>query len=189
MLPGFIEYLILFLKEVGDLISQACYLSWREEFSEESSCQLIPSSFATRRQRVQQALALSLNEKGTKCWRIASLKTLFNFSASYTSKKTERCRFRSSKGVLPNWDYCTMEIGVGLSSKLLPSTAGRAMLKAIPWTPGVTKSWRVLLTSPAMPEFLLVSRLCSLILCFFLLKRKVLSISGLGSYKIKLRIN
>jgi len=79
-----------------------------------------------------QALALSLNEEGKKCRRIVSLETPLSFNVSHTSRKIERCRFRSSKGVLPNWDCCTIEISVGLSLKLLASTAMQAMLEAIP---------------------------------------------------------
>jgi len=68
-----------------------------------------------------QALTVSLNEKGNKRRRIASVETPLSFNASHTSKKTERCSFRSSKGVPPNWDYCTIEMSAGLSSKLLAS--------------------------------------------------------------------
>jgi len=46
-----------------------------------------------------QAFTLSLNEKGNKRRRIASLETPFKLSVSHTSKKNERYRFRSSKGV------------------------------------------------------------------------------------------
>jgi len=134
--------------------------------------------------KCNQALALSLNGKGNKRTRIASLETPFNFSESHTSKQTERYRFGSSKGVLSNWDCYTMKISAGLSLKLLASTVVRALLKSIPWTLGVTKSWRVLLS-----EFHLASRLWSSILYFFLLKRKILLISRSGSYKIKLTIN
>jgi len=136
-----------------------------------------------------QALALSFKEKWSKRSRIASLETSFNFSASHTSKKTERCKFGSSKGVPPNWECCIMEISAGLSSKLLASTAGRVMLEAIPWTLVVMKSQRVLLSLPDMLEFLLASCLYSSILYFFLLKRKVLSISRSGLHKIRLCIN
>ena len=140
-----------------------------------------------------QALALSLNEKGNKHRRIASVETPSSFNVSHTSKRAKKCRFDPSKGVPPNWDCCTIEMSVSLSLKLLASIVGRAMLEAIPWTPGVIKPQSVLLWSsphPSMFEvFLLASHLCSSILCFFLLKQKVLSISGSGSYKIGLRIN
>jgi len=49
-----------------------------------------------------QALALSLNEKGNKRRRIPSLETPFNLNVSHTSKKTERCRFESSQRVPSN---------------------------------------------------------------------------------------
>jgi len=71
-----------------------------------------------------QGLALSLNEKGNKHRQIASLETPLSFNVSHTSKKTERCRFGSFKGVSSNWDCCTIEMSAGLSSKLLASTAG-----------------------------------------------------------------
>jgi len=92
-----------------------------------------------------QALALSLNEKGNKCNRMASVESPLSFNVSHTSKETERCRFGSSKEVPPNWDCCTVGISAGLSLKLLASIVGRAMLEAIPWTPGVIKSRGVLL--------------------------------------------
>jgi len=49
-----------------------------------------------------QALALSLNQIGNKRKRIASVETSLSFNVSRTSKKTERCRFGSSKGVSPS---------------------------------------------------------------------------------------
>ena len=140
-----------------------------------------------------EALALSLNAKGNKRWWIASVETPLSFNVSQTSQKTERCRFRSSKGVPPNWDCCTIEMSAGLSSKLLVSRVGQAMLEVIPWTLGVTKSRSVFLCSPHSPTmfvgFLLVSRLCCSIICFFLVKWRVLSISRSGLYKIGLHIN
>jgi len=140
-----------------------------------------------------QALALSLKEKGNRHRWIASVETPLSFNISHTSKKTERCIFGSSKGVPPKWNCCTIEMNAGLNSKWLASTVGRAMLEAIPWTPGVMKSQSVLLWSPRPPamlvKYLLASRPCSSILCFFLLKWKVLSISGSSSYKIWLLIN
>jgi len=140
-----------------------------------------------------QALALSLSKKGNDRSRMALVETLLSFNVSHTSKKTEMCKFGYSRGVPPNWDCCTMEMRADLSSQLFASTLGRAMLEAIPWTPGITKSLSILLWSPPPPaifvEVLLTSCLCSSIVCFFLLKRKVLSISRLGSYRNGLCIN
>ena len=124
---------------------------------------------------------------------MASAETPLSFDVLHTCEKTKRCRFGSSKGIPLNWDCYTMEMSAGLSSKLLALILGRAMLEVIPWTPGVTKSRSVLLWSPSplamFVRFLLASHLCFLILCFFLLKWKVLSISGSSSYKIGLCIN
>jgi len=128
-----------------------------------------------------QALALSLNEKGNKCNQMASMETPLSFNMSHTSKKSERCRFGSSKGVLLKCDCYTMEMSASLSSKLLASTVGQAMLEVIPSNPRVTKSLSVL-WSPPLPTmfvgFRLASRLYSSIVSLFLLKQKVLSISG-----------
>ena len=79
-----------------------------------------------------QSLALSLNEKGNERNQLASIETPVSFNVSHTSKRAERCRFASSKGVPPNWDCCTMEMSAGLSSKLSASIVGRAMLEVIP---------------------------------------------------------
>jgi len=72
-----------------------------------------------------QVLALSLNEKGNKRSRIASLETPFNFIVSHTSKKTEYLG-------LPREFRRTEIVSAGLSSKLLAAIIGRAMLDAIP---------------------------------------------------------
>jgi len=140
-----------------------------------------------------QALALSLSEKKNNRSQNASVQTPLTFDVSHTSKKTERCRFRSSKGVPPNWDCCTMKMRAGLSLKLFASILGRVMLEVIPWIPEVTKSLSILLwlRHPAaiFVEVLLASRLCSSIFWSFLRKRKVLSISRSGSYRNGLRIN
>jgi len=48
------------------------------------------------------ALALSLKEKGNRHRRIASVETPLSFNVLHISKKIERYRFRSSKGVPPN---------------------------------------------------------------------------------------
>jgi len=84
------------------------------------------------------------------------------------------------------------EISAGLSSKLFAFTLRRAMLEAMPWTPGVTKSLRILLYSPPhtaiIGEVSRALRICSSGLCFFLLKQKVLSILGSGLYRNGLRI-
>jgi len=50
-----------------------------------------------------QALALSLNEKENKRNRMALVENPLSFNVSHTSKKIEKCRFGSSKGVLPSW--------------------------------------------------------------------------------------
>ena len=140
--------------------------------------------------KCNQALTLSANEKGNRRRQIASMETPLGLAYQ---KRTERSRFVSSKGVSPNWDYCTVNMSAGLSSKLLASTVGRAMLEAIPWTIRVTKSQRIFLWSPPPPamfvRFLLSLHICSWTLCFSLRRRKVLSILGWGSYKIGLRIN
>jgi len=86
------------------------------------------------------AVALSLNEKGNNHNRIALVETPLSFNVSHTSKNTERCKLGSSSGIPPNWDCCNMEIRAALSSKLCASTLSRAILDAMPWTPGVTKS-------------------------------------------------
>jgi len=134
-----------------------------------------------------------MGRSATKHRRITSVETSLSFNVLLTSKKAERCRLWSSKGVPPNWDYYTIKLSAGLSSKLLASTVEGAMLEVIPWTPQVTKSRSVLLWSPPSPAmfvgFLLILHVCSSILCFFLLKQKVLSILGSGSYKIELRMN
>ena len=91
------------------------------------------------------ALALSLNEKGNNCNLIASVETPVSFSVAHTFKNTERCMLGSSSEVPLNWDYCTMEIRDGLSSKLWTFMLGRVILEAMPWTPGVTKSRSIVL--------------------------------------------
>ena len=140
-----------------------------------------------------QALVVSLSEKGNDRSRMASVETPLSFNVLHNSKKTEKCKFRFSEGVPPNWDCCTIEMKADLNSKLFASTLGWAMLQTIPWTLEVTKSLSILLWSPPPPaifvEVLLVSRLCSSIFCFFLLKRKLLLITGSGSYRNELRIN
>jgi len=139
------------------------------------------------------AHALSLSEKGNNHSQMASVETLLCFNVPHTSKKTERCMFGSSKVVPPNWDHYTMEMRVGLSSKLFVLTLGWAILEAMPWTLGVTKSVSILFWSPPplamFGEVFLASHLCSLSVCFFLLKWKILSISGLGPYRNGLRVN
>ena len=90
------------------------------------------------------------------------------------------------------WDYCTMEIRAGLSSKLFASMLERVMLEAMPWTPRAMKSRNVLLCSPLPPamvgEVSRVLHLCFSTIYFLLLKQKVLSISWLSSYWKKLHI-
>jgi len=66
-----------------------------------------------------QALALFLTEKGNNHNQMASMEAPLGFNVSHTSKNIERCRFRCSKGVPPNWDCYTMEMSFGLSLKLL----------------------------------------------------------------------
>ena len=124
---------------------------------------------------------------------MASMETLLSFIVSHTSKKTEMCKFGSSKEVPPNWDCCTIEMRADLSSKLFASTLGRAMSEVMPWTPGLTNYLSILLW-PLPPltifgEVLLASSLYSSIFFFFLLKQKVLSISESGSYRNGLRKN
>jgi len=48
LLLGFVERLFIFLREVGDLISQACCFAQREKLGEEGSYQLIPSGNVSR---------------------------------------------------------------------------------------------------------------------------------------------
>ena len=114
------------------------------------------------------------SEKGNNCRQMASVETPLSFNVSHTSKKTERCKFGSSKGVPPNSDCCTMEMRVGLGSKLLSSMLGRAILEAMTWTPGVAKSLSDLLWLPHPPAIfaavLLASHLCSSSFWFFLHK-------------------
>jgi len=123
---------------------------------------------------------------------MVSVETPLSFNVSHTTKKTERCRLGSSNGVPLNRDCYTVEIRGGLSSKLFASTLGRAMLEAMPWTLGATISLSVLLCSPLPPaiigEVSQALHLCSSSLCFFLIKCKVLSISGSSSYRNGLRI-
>ena len=139
------------------------------------------------------ALSLSLSEKGSSHSWMASVETPLSFNVSHTSKNTERCKFGSSKGVPPNWDCCTMEMRASLSAKLFALMFRRAMLEAMPWTPGETKSLSVLLwSSPLLAIFikvLLASHVCSSSSYFFLFKQKVLSILESGSYRNGLRIN
>jgi len=120
-----------------------------------------------------------------------SVKTLLSFNVSHTSKKTKRCKLGSNR-VPPNWNYCAMEIRDGLSSKLFACTLGWVMLEAMPWAPGVTKSLSVLHCSPPPTAIIgdvpLALRLCSLSICFFLLKQKVLWISRFGLYRNGLSI-
>jgi len=63
---------------------------------------------------------------------VALVETLLNFNVSQTSEKIERCKFESSNGVPPSSDCCTIDLRVGLSSKLFPSMVGRVMLEEIP---------------------------------------------------------
>ena len=123
---------------------------------------------------------------------MALVETPLSFNVSHTSKKTNSCELRSSNGVPPNWNCYTMEIRVGLSSKLFASILGRAMLELMPGTPRVTKSRSVLFCTPPPPSIIgevsQALHLCSSSLCFFLLKQKVLSISRLGLYRKGLRI-
>jgi len=115
----------------------------------------------------------------------------FNFNVSQTSKKIERWRLGSSISEPPNCDCWTIDIRDGLHSKLLTSTVGLAMLEDILWTPGVMKSQSVLLWLSPPPAIFTDSSLVLRLLwslCFFLLRWKVRSISGSGSYANGLRI-
>ena len=64
-----------------------------------------------------QALTLSLNEKGNKRRQIASLETQLSFNVSHTSKKTERCDSRLQRssfklGLLHHEDECQFELEI-----------------------------------------------------------------------------
>ena len=74
------------------------------------------------------ALALSFSENKNKCRQITSVEAPLFFNVSHTSRKTERCTLGSFIGEPPNWDFCTMETSVGLSSKLFVTTGGTVML-------------------------------------------------------------
>jgi len=128
------------------------------------------------------AHALSLCEKGNRHKLITSVETPLSFNMSPTSKKTERCKFGSSNGLPPNWDYCNIDIRAGLSSKLFASMASPAMLEEMPWTPKAMKPQSVLLWPPPIlainEETAWAFSLCFSILNFFLLEQKVLSIFG-----------
>ena len=128
-LPGFVEHLLIFLHEVGDLISQASCFARGKNFARKALVDLSQVVIHLEDNECNQALTLSANEKGNRRRQIASMETPLGLAYQ---KRTERCRFVSSKGVSPNWDYCTVNMSAGLSSKLLASTVGRAMLEAIP---------------------------------------------------------
>jgi len=71
---------------------------------------------------------------------MAIVKNPLSFNVSHTSKKAERYRLGSSIGAPLNHAYWIIEMSVGLSSKLWASTVGQAILKVMPWTPGLMKS-------------------------------------------------
>jgi len=75
------------------------------------------------------ALALSLSENGNRHRRMASVEAPLIFRVSDTSKNTKRCKFGSSIGEPPNWDFRTMQMSAGFSSKLLATTGGIVMLR------------------------------------------------------------
>jgi len=52
--------------------------------------------------KFNHALAFSLSENKNNHSQMASMETPLSFNVSHTSKKTERCKFRSSKRVPPN---------------------------------------------------------------------------------------
>jgi len=72
-----------------------------------------------------QALALSLKEKGKRCSLTASW---FAFKVPLSLKKVEICRFGSSAGDPENWFCCTKLSSAGLILKLLPSTVGYTII-------------------------------------------------------------
>jgi len=113
------------------------------------------------------------------------------FHVSHTSRKIERWRLGSSIGEPLNWDYWTIDMSASLNSRLFTSTVGRSMLDEMPWTPGVMKFQSVLLWPPALGSiFGDSSRALRLFssLYFFVLIRKVCSISGSSSYANGLHI-
>jgi len=73
------------------------------------------------------ALTLSLSENENRRRWMASVDAPLILSVSHTSKNIERCRLGSSIGEPPNCDCWTMEINVGLSSKLWAATGGIVM--------------------------------------------------------------
>jgi len=87
-----------------------------------------------------QALALSLKEKGKRCSLMASW---FAFKVPLSLKKVEICRFRSSAGDLENWFCCTKLSSACLISKLLPSTIGYTIIAYGSSVEGVAYSLRV----------------------------------------------
>ena len=64
-----------------------------------------------------QAHALFLREIWNMRGFIASVEASLIFKVSHTLRKAVSCKFRSSLGVPRNWDYCTMDISDGLTSK------------------------------------------------------------------------
>ena len=84
-------------------------------------------------------LSLSLSENENRHRQIASVEVSLILNVSNTSIKTERCKLGSSISLPPNWDYCTIEMSVDLSSKLFATTGGMVMVGV--WrTPEVIKS-------------------------------------------------
>jgi len=53
LLPSLIEWLIIVLGKVGDLVSQTCHFTWWEEFGKESSGKFIPCGNTRGRQRMK----------------------------------------------------------------------------------------------------------------------------------------
>jgi len=119
-----------------------------------------------------QALALSLKEKGKRCSLTASW---FAFKVPPSLKKVEICRFGSSVGDPENWFCCTKLRSAGLISKLLPSTVGYTIIVCGYSVEGVAYSLRV------------CSAAITLLICASLfLLCKNLSISGTNSPRLLL---
>jgi len=95
---------------------------------------------ASIRKRMKPCSRSVPSEKANSRNQVASVETLFGFNVPKTSKNTERSESGSSNRVSPNWDCCTIEIRVSLSSNFWASTFGRLVSEVMPWTPGVTKS-------------------------------------------------
>ena len=79
-----------------------------------------------------QSLALSLSEKGKSRSLIASLDAPLILMVSHFARNLRRCVLGFSDGCPANCSRSTKEMSVGLSSKLLASTAGLTIEDVIP---------------------------------------------------------